>query len=283
MDGRASFPNACLKYQHDASSYVPEPERDVSIDQSNYPKECKESAAKGMSVCKEGALSLSNFESVDPGQLAEGVSKAKVITVGRDSRPIWRRESLDFHLNMIKNGKDVSPLHYVGAQAAMQRAIDNYASVKHKSVAVFGSISPWIESIILYNDARIPTWTVDYTQPVSYDNRMKTELMNTLLEGETQFDVVVSYSSIEHDGQGRYGDPLDPDGDLSAMKEVWLKVAPGGIFIFHVPLNKKDEYAWVSQRMYGPSRLPIILRGWEYVGLATSKKSMVRMIHFLYR
>merc|ERR1712176_1581148 len=113
--------------------------------------------------------------------------------------------------------------------------------------------------------------TVDYNQPVSYDDRMRSELMSTMLEDETQFDIVVSYSSIEHDGQGRYGDPLDPDGDLSAMKEVWLKVAPGGLFLLHVPMGKTDTYAWVSQRTYGPSRLPLLIRGWEYVGLATSE------------
>lgn len=41
------------------------------------------------------------------------------------------------------------------------------------------------------------------------------------------FDVAVSYSSIENDSRGRHGDPLDPDGDLAAMKEVWLMVSPG--------------------------------------------------------
>ena len=52
--------------------------------------------------------------------------------------------------------------------------------------------------------------TVDYNQPISHDKRMNTELMNVMLEDDSQFDVIVSYSSIEQDGQGRYGDPLDP-------------------------------------------------------------------------
>ena len=36
-----------------------------------------------------------------------------------------------------------------------------------------------------------------------------------------KFDACVSISSYEHDGLGRYGDPLNPDGDLEeAMKEL---------------------------------------------------------------
>ena len=34
------------------------------------------------------------------------------------------------------------------------------------------------------------------------------------------FDSVVSFSSIEHSGLGRYGDPLDPDGDLKTMQVI---------------------------------------------------------------
>eukprot|EP00581_Thalassiosira_minuscula_P028114 CAMPEP_0183751816 /NCGR_PEP_ID=MMETSP0739-20130205/1967_1 /TAXON_ID=385413 /ORGANISM="Thalassiosira miniscula, Strain CCMP1093" /LENGTH=175 /DNA_ID=CAMNT_0025988089 /DNA_START=9 /DNA_END=536 /DNA_ORIENTATION=- len=116
--------------------------------------------------------------------------------------------------------------------------------------------------------------TVDYNQPISFDERMETELMSTMLEADTQFDVIVSYSSIEHDGQGRYGDPLDPDGDFASMKECWLKVAPGGYFLLHVPLevSGKDQFFWYSQRVYGAHRLPLLVRGWEYVGCVTSKK-----------
>ena len=38
---------------------------------------------------------------------------------------------------------------------------------------------------------------------------------------EFNFDVVVTYSSIEHSGMGRYGDPLNPWGDLIASARAW--------------------------------------------------------------
>ncbi len=207
---------------------------------------------------------------IAPGQVASGVPEAKVLTA-KNGVPIWRKESLDFHLSLIQQGKDVSPLDYPGSQQALQKATD-IVNLKDKSVAIFGSIIPWVESIAHHNGAKSPTVTVDYNQPVSYDNRMKTELMSFMLESDTQFDVAISYSSIEHDGQGRHGDPLDPDGDLAAMKEVWLKVVPGGFLLVNVPMNENDNFLGVSMRTYGPSRLPILIRGWEYGGLATSEK-----------
>jgi len=39
--------------------------------------------------------------------------------------------------------------------------------------------------------------------------------MQERLESLYLFDMVFSFSSIEHDGLGRYGDPLNPNGDSS--------------------------------------------------------------------
>lgn len=43
---------------------------------------------------------------------------------------------------------------------------------------------------------------------------------------------------VEHVGLGRYGDPLDPDGDLKAMAELSRVVAPGGSLLFVVPVGR---------------------------------------------
>jgi hypothetical protein len=43
---------------------------------------------------------------------------------------------------------------------------------------------------------------------------------------------------VEHVGLGRYGDPLDPDGDLEAMAELQRVVAPGGSLLFVVPVGR---------------------------------------------
>lgn len=44
--------------------------------------------------------------------------------------------------------------------------------------------------------------------------------------------------TIEHIGLGRYGDNLDPEGDLKAIKELKRVLATGGNLIFVVPMGK---------------------------------------------
>lgn len=42
---------------------------------------------------------------------------------------------------------------------------------------------------------------------------------------------------IEHIGLGRYGDPLDPDGDLKAIRELVRVLAPGGNLLIATPVG----------------------------------------------
>lgn len=42
---------------------------------------------------------------------------------------------------------------------------------------------------------------------------------------------------VEHIGLGRYGDPLDYDGDLKAISELTRVLAPGGHLLFVVPIG----------------------------------------------
>ena len=39
---------------------------------------------------------------------------------------------------------------------------------------------------------------------------------------------MVTFSSLEHSGLGRYGDQLNPWGDLITMAKAWCVVKPGG-------------------------------------------------------
>lgn len=54
---------------------------------------------------------------------------------------------------------------------------------------------------------------------------------------------------VEHVGLGRYGDPLDPDGDLKAMAELKRVLAPGGDLLFVVPVGR-PRVAFNAHRIY---------------------------------
>eukprot|EP00299_Pterocystis_sp_00344_P004216 c15092_g1_i1.p1 GENE.c15092_g1_i1~~c15092_g1_i1.p1 ORF type:complete len:177 (-),score=42.95 c15092_g1_i1:39-569(-) len=79
-----------------------------------------------------------------------------------------------------------------------------------------------------------------------------------------KFDVVVSMSSFDHDGLGRYNDPIDPNGDLRAMNEVKQLLTPNGILVLSLPVAT-DILVWNMMRIYGKVRLPMILEGWTVV------------------
>jgi len=54
---------------------------------------------------------------------------------------------------------------------------------------------------------------------------------------------------IEHIGLGRYGDPLDPEGDLKAIKELKRVLAVNGSLLFVVPVGK-PKIMFNAHRIY---------------------------------
>jgi SAM-dependent methyltransferase len=54
---------------------------------------------------------------------------------------------------------------------------------------------------------------------------------------------------VEHIGLGRYGDILDPDGDMKAISELKRVLAVGGSLIFAVPIGK-SKIMFNAHRIY---------------------------------
>ena len=54
---------------------------------------------------------------------------------------------------------------------------------------------------------------------------------------------------VEHIGLGRYGEPLDPEGDLRAMRELARVLAPGGSLLFVVPVGQ-PRVVFNAHRIY---------------------------------
>lgn len=59
---------------------------------------------------------------------------------------------------------------------------------------------------------------------------------------------------LEHVGLGRYGDPIDPEGDRKAMRELARVVAPGGSLLVAVPVGR-ERVEFNAHRVYSCERV----------------------------
>jgi SAM-dependent methyltransferase len=72
---------------------------------------------------------------------------------------------------------------------------------------------------------------------------------------------------VEHVGLGRYGDALDPDGDLKAMSELERVLAPGGTLLLVVPVGR-PRVQFNAHRIYGFDQIREAFGGLELVEFA---------------
>jgi hypothetical protein len=145
--------------------------------------------------------------------------------------------------------------------------------VAGKRGAVIGSERPWLESLLLLQNASSIT-TMEYGVIHSEHPRLHSLIprdqarsaLNGTLE---QFDFVFTYSSIEHSGLGRYGDALNPSGDLEAVAQMWCMLKPGGMLYLGVPTHRRtDSVVFNANRIYSWKRLPHLCSNFQHVGTA---------------
>ena len=165
-------------------------------------------------------------------------------------------------LSRWKHGGEPYPDHRIGGACQLLQQSFNKYSISEKSIAIVGSTTPWIECMCMNNNAQEIT-TVEYNIPQCNDNRIK--MMDYYLDfqrNETKFDCIISYSSIEHSGLGRYGDILDPEGDFKTMSDIYENLNDNGLLFLGVPVGP-DAVCWNANRIYGEIRLPLLLEKFE--------------------
>lgn len=177
-----------------------------------------------------------------------------------DSKPIvYNKEQIDVNLNIIKN--KLMPPRYEITNMWLYYALEKYP-IQGKSVGIFGSISPWFESVCLYYGGQ-PT-TVEYQRIISKDWRVNAMTVSEYDQSPIEFDASFSISSFEHDGLGRFGDPIDPMGDLKAMKKMKDYIKKDGYLFLSIPVGV-DALVWNAHRIYGQKRMSMLFEDWELV------------------
>jgi SAM-dependent methyltransferase len=83
---------------------------------------------------------------------------------------------------------------------------------------------------------------------------------------DAAFDAVVSLSSLEHFGLGRYGDALDLDADAAAAAEMRRVLRPGGVLVLTTSLTAgPPALAFNAHRIYGLEQVRALFAGMERV------------------
>ena len=163
----------------------------------------------------------------------------------------------------VERAKRKEPDAYGVTDEYLFQALDQFREqIAGKDVAVMGSTRPWYEAIVLAYGGK-PT-TIEYNTLVSEDPRLIVLTVEEYEANPTKFDAVFSISSYEHDGLGRYGDPLNPVGDLRAMQKTLAMLKEGGLLFVAVPVGL-DTVVWNAHRVYGHKRLPRFFEGWRVV------------------
>lgn len=145
--------------------------------------------------------------------------------------------------------------------------------IRGKRGLVVGSEIPWAEGTLLSFGAEHIT-TLEFGHIDSRHPQITTYTPSnftlSFLEGRLKpFDFAFTYSSIEHDGLGRYGDLINPVGDLQTMAKLRDLVVPGGVVFLGAPCCY-DRLEWNAHRVYGPARLPLLFAGYRVLGVYPS-------------
>lgn len=134
--------------------------------------------------------------------------------------------------------------HYTYHPAWAARVLATTKPAKHvdiSSIIYFGTLVSAFIPVEFYDYRPANVHLSNYTSG-------KTDLTNLHFESNS-IESLSCMHTVEHIGLGRYGDPMDIEGDLKAMKELARVLAIGGNLLFVVPIGK-PKIAFNAHRVY---------------------------------
>lgn len=95
---------------------------------------------------------------------------------------------------------------------------------------------------------------------------------------ESEFDLVTCLSTIEHIGLGRYGDPIDPWGDIKMAANLSRLLCPGGIILLSFPVGR-GTVVYNMHRIYSRYRAARLFGELKMIGWATGRSRLGYVRH----
>jgi len=180
---------------------------------------------------------------------------------------VWTEEEIKTLIQGYKTGQLKGATYGPGLALRLYQTMKESMDLKEKSVLVIGSELPWLESAALAAGAAKVT-TLEYSAIESRHPMIETmtpkEFRSGYLNGNLTadtYDSVLSYSSLEHSGLGRYGDALNPWGDILTVAMAWCVTKDDGSLMVDVP-SGQDKIHWNAHRYYGKYRWALLTINW---------------------
>ncbi|CAG2214758.1 unnamed protein product [Mytilus edulis] len=186
--------------------------------------------------------------------------------------PIWTKSLLEEYVARAKEGK-LFGTYGISETNALRDGLQHAPGVIGGRVLVIGSEKPWVEACLLEIGVKSIV-TLEYGKIKSEHEQITTmvpsEYRRTFLDKTLGlFDAVVSFSSIEHSGLGRYGDSLNPWGDLIVVARALCVTKTNGSLVLGVLYDLNRDYiTFNAHRCYGKKRYPYLTTNWRqhYLG-----------------
>jgi len=178
---------------------------------------------------------------------------------------VWTVELVNGMIDQA-NRRALSGTYGVTDTNALLDALDHAKGIKGGRVLVIGSENPWVEACVLAKGASSVT-TLEYGVIQSEHPRITTLLPKDFRQkwkSLPHFDAIVTYSSVEHSGLGRYGDALNPWGDVLEIARARCVSKPGASLTIAVPFGG-DAIVFNAHRVYGNFRYPYLASNWKQV------------------
>jgi hypothetical protein len=196
----------------------------------------------------------------------EGVLNERYLG-GSAATPVWEAAVIDDWVRQCEAGT-LQGTYGAEYTKQLREALRQAKNIVQGRVLVIGSERPWVEACLLYLGASHVT-TLEYGGIVSNHPKVSTITPENMRANahtyQNYFDAVVSFSSLEHSGLGRYGDALNPWGDRQAMARAWCMTRPGGQLALGLPVHSSgnDFIMYNAHRLYGPVQLPHVMANWK--------------------
>ncbi|XP_076071098.1 uncharacterized protein LOC143042580 [Mytilus galloprovincialis] len=182
--------------------------------------------------------------------------------------PVWTEQIIEHYISLAKDNK-LEGTYGVSETNALRDGLKHApGGIMNGRVLVIGSEIPWVEACVLEAGAR-EVVTLEYGKIVSKHPKIKTMIPDRFRKSYLNktlgsFDAIVTFSSIEHSGLGRYGDGLNPWGDIIAIARGWCVTKEGGLLIIGVQYSyEKDYIKFNAARWYGKIRYPYLTTNWK--------------------